>query len=158
MDFEKAYDHLNWKFLDSVMAQMKFPDKWRSWIYGIVSSAKSSVLVNGSPTFEFKCSRGIRQGDPISPFLFILAMEAFSFLLNKDLAEGLFIGFSTPNNGPNISHLLYADDEMIIGEWSRENAKNLVRLLRCFNLLSGLKINLQKSSFYGVGVSDAAVK
>lgn len=90
LDFEKAYDHLNWDFLDSILEIMGFPTKWRGWIKGIVSSARSSVLVNGSPTFEFKYHRGLRQGDPISPFLFVLAMEAFSVMISNSCSNGFF--------------------------------------------------------------------
>ncbi|XP_035830800.1 uncharacterized protein LOC118480187 [Helianthus annuus] len=64
VDINKAYDSVNWSFLDSVMAQMRFPSKWRSWVMATLYSARASVLVNGSPTREFDCSRGLRQGDP----------------------------------------------------------------------------------------------
>ncbi|KAC9988342.1 hypothetical protein E3N88_44974 [Mikania micrantha] len=75
IDFEKAYDHINWRFLDAVVEHMEFPLKWRDWIKYLISSVRASVLVNGAPTFEFKYGRGIRQGDPISPFLFLIGME-----------------------------------------------------------------------------------
>ena len=68
-------------FLLSVMRQMKFPEIWCRWIYGVLSSARSSVLVNGSPMFEFGFVKGLRQGDPLSPFLFIIVMEAFSSVI-----------------------------------------------------------------------------
>ncbi|KAJ0910635.1 putative RNA-directed DNA polymerase [Helianthus annuus] len=136
---------------------MEFPVKWRNWISGVLSSAKSSVLVNGSPTFEFRFQRGIRQGDPLSPFLFILGMEAFTKFLDKLVEDGLFKGFSCPNNGPSISHLLFADDALLLGEWSKSNVKNMSRFLRIFHLVSGLKINLAKSKLFGVGVQQDEV-
>ncbi|XP_021971300.1 uncharacterized protein LOC110866461 [Helianthus annuus] len=74
------------------MVQMGIPDRWCGWIRGILESARSSVLVNGSPTFKFQCSKGIRQGDPISPFLFILAMEALSCIVEKARNLGAFAG------------------------------------------------------------------
>uniref|UniRef100_A0A251UDF3 Putative RNA-directed DNA polymerase, eukaryota, Reverse transcriptase zinc-binding domain protein n=1 Tax=Helianthus annuus TaxID=4232 RepID=A0A251UDF3_HELAN len=154
IDFEKAYDNVNWNFLNSIMEQMGFPSRWCNWIKGSVESARSSVLVNGSPTFEFKCSKGIRQGDPISPFLFILVMEALSYMFDKEKSEGLLVGIQTPRNGPVVSHLFYADDAIIMGEWSRSNITNVVRILRVFHICSGLKINIAKSNLYGVGVSN----
>ncbi|XP_022020291.1 uncharacterized protein LOC110920386 [Helianthus annuus] len=88
-DFEKAYDNVNWEFLLSIMSQMSFPKRWCKWIYGVVSSARSSVLVNGSPTFEFDYSK---------------------------VKIGAFDGVILPNGGPKLSHLLYADDAIILGE------------------------------------------
>lgn len=157
IDFEKAYDNINWDFLLSVMRQMNFPDLWCSWIKGILVSACSSVLVNGSPTFEFTCGKGLRQGDPISPFLFIMVMEALSGIIKKACSIGSFHGVSLPRDGPVISHLLYADDAMVMGEWSESNFVCLKRMLRVFHLCSGLRINIQKSSLYGVGVDKEAV-
>ncbi|XP_022040327.1 uncharacterized protein LOC110942874 [Helianthus annuus] len=66
IDFEKAYDNVNWKFLLDIMGQMGFPSLWYKWVEGVLVSARSSVLVNGSPTFEFSCPKRIRQGDPLS--------------------------------------------------------------------------------------------
>ncbi|XP_076888771.1 secreted RxLR effector protein 78-like [Bidens hawaiensis] len=123
IDFEKAFDNVKWNFLMSIMEQMGFPDKWCKWILRILSSARSSVLVNGSPTFEFQCFKGLRQGDPISPFLFIIVMEAFSCMFRRAAEAGIFKGIQTPNGGPILSHLLYADDAMIMGEWSLANLK-----------------------------------
>uniref|UniRef100_A0A251TXQ6 Putative RNA-directed DNA polymerase, eukaryota, Reverse transcriptase zinc-binding domain protein n=1 Tax=Helianthus annuus TaxID=4232 RepID=A0A251TXQ6_HELAN len=154
VDIEKAYDSLNWEFLNSIMAQMNFPLKWRNWIMAIVSSVKASVLVNGSPTQEFKCYRGLRQGDPISPFLFIIAMEALSGVMKKACTIGLYKGIKCSTHGPLLSHFLYADDAVFVGEWSRENVLNLNRILRCFYLASGLRVNLKKSNLHAVGVSD----
>jgi len=75
LDFEKAYDNVHWGFLLSTLSHMGFPSIWCNWVKGILVSARSAVLVNGSPTFEFQCEKGVRQGDPLSPFLFLVVME-----------------------------------------------------------------------------------
>ncbi|KAM0033324.1 putative RNA-directed DNA polymerase [Helianthus debilis subsp. tardiflorus] len=157
IDFDKAYDNVNWEFLLATMDQMGFPPLWCNWIRGVLMSARSSVLVNGSPTFEFDCEKGIRQGDPISPFLFILVMEAFSGLMNKAGIIGAFHGVRLPRDGPILSLLLYVDDAMLMGDWSDFKFKNMKRILRVFFLCSGLKINLHKSEVYGVGVNSEEV-
>ncbi|XP_076912816.1 uncharacterized protein LOC143571213 [Bidens hawaiensis] len=114
----------------ALIPKIGFTDRWCKWIFGIISSARSSVLVNGSPTFEFQCYKGLRQGDPISPFLFIIVMEAFSCMLRRANEVGVFNGIKTLRNEPTLSHLFYADDAMIMGEWSPGYVKNVARLLR----------------------------
>ncbi|XP_022014901.2 uncharacterized protein LOC110914417 [Helianthus annuus] len=157
IDFEKAYDNINWSFVVDVFRQIGFGGRWCKWIWGILSSARASVLVNGAPTFEFKCGKGMRQGDPISPFLFVAVMEALSCLLDKAKELGIFSGVSLPNDGPVLSHLFFADDALIIGGWDKGNALNVVRILRCFYVCSGLRINLGKSSLFGIGVDMSDV-
>ncbi|XP_076916560.1 putative mitochondrial protein AtMg01250 [Bidens hawaiensis] len=132
---------------------MNFPPKWRGWIRSILASARSSILVNGTHSFEFQFQRGVRQGDPLSPFLFIIGMEAFSCMLNKANDLNIFRGVSLSFNGPTVSHLLYADDAILVGEWSKNNVLNLSRLLRCFHLVSGLQINYSKSNLLGIKVN-----
>ncbi|KAJ0866424.1 putative RNA-directed DNA polymerase [Helianthus annuus] len=154
VDFEKAYDSINWKFLFFLMECMSFPEKWICWMMGCLSSGTGSILVNGSPTDEFNFKRGLRQGDPISPFLFILAMEIITLFMNRVMNAGLYQGIKFPNDGPMLSHLCYADDVLFIGSWSVQNAVTLSRLLRWLNLVSGLKVNFQKSKLYGFGVDE----
>ncbi|GKC66174.1 putative RNA-directed DNA polymerase, eukaryota, reverse transcriptase zinc-binding domain protein [Tanacetum coccineum] len=155
VDFKKAFDSLEWKFLDNIMNQMGFSSKWRMWIDGCLKSAYCSVPVNRSPTKEFKIQKGICQGDPLSPFLFIIAVEALSIALKEVKSKHIFEGVKVGSNKVDISHLQFADDALILGKWSIDNAKNLCRILRCFNLASGLKVNFSKSKLFGVGVSTS---
>ncbi|GKF00316.1 putative RNA-directed DNA polymerase, eukaryota, reverse transcriptase zinc-binding domain protein, partial [Tanacetum coccineum] len=157
VDFEKAFDSIRWDYLDLVLEKLGFGCRWRSWIKGCLHNARSSVLVNGSPTDEFELHRGLRQSDPLSPFLFILAMEGLNAYTSKVESLGLFKGCSVGRDNLHISHLMYADDVIFIGEWSWSNARNLISLLRCFFLVSGLRINIHKSLVIGIGVSDDEV-
>ncbi|KAM0002505.1 putative RNA-directed DNA polymerase [Helianthus debilis subsp. tardiflorus] len=157
IDFEKAYDNVNWGFLLSILSQMGFPNRWCLWIQGILNSSRSAVLVNGSPTFEFQCQKGVRQGDPLSPFLFLIIMEAFSCLVRKACELGELKDLRFLSGNLPISHLLYADDAVILGEWSRDNIEKTARLLRVFHSCSGLKINIKKSFLFGIGVGNEEV-
>ncbi|GKE69948.1 putative RNA-directed DNA polymerase, eukaryota, reverse transcriptase zinc-binding domain protein, partial [Tanacetum coccineum] len=103
---------------------------------------------------EFKIQKGLRQGDPLSPFLFIIAVEALHVTIQEAKSKNIFEGVKVGTNGVDISHLQFADDSLIMGNWSLENVKNLCRILRCFHLASGLKVNFFKSKFFGVGVTD----
>ncbi|GLT46093.1 hypothetical protein SLA2020_198760 [Shorea laevis] len=91
-DFEKAYDSVNWGFLDYMMTRLGFNMQWRKWIMECLSSASVSVLVNGSPTEEYKMKKGLRQGDPLAPFLFLLVVEALNGLIMKAVEEKIFEG------------------------------------------------------------------
>ncbi|GJT70370.1 cysteine-rich receptor-like protein kinase [Tanacetum coccineum] len=92
IDFEKAYDSVNWKFITDTMGQIGFGDKWCKWVEVCLNSATVLVLVNGSPTNEFIMERGVRQGDPLSPFLFLVAAEGLNVTLNEAVSKGIFKG------------------------------------------------------------------
>ncbi|KAF5783556.1 putative RNA-directed DNA polymerase [Helianthus annuus] len=123
-----------------------------------VKNARASVLVNGSPTQEFECYRGLRQGDPLSPFLFIITMEALTGVMKKACSLGLYEGVRFVNHGSVLSHFFYADDVIFVGRWTEYSVRNLRRILRCFFLASGLRVSLAKSSVYGVNVGDENVQ
>ncbi|XP_071707871.1 uncharacterized mitochondrial protein AtMg01250-like [Rutidosis leptorrhynchoides] len=127
--------------------------KWRKWIFACLSSACIAIPVNGSPTNEFNISRGIRQGDPLSPFLFLLAAEGLNILEKSATEKGTFKGVEIGRDKIIVSHLQYADDTIFLGEWSRSNVYILRNLLQCFELVSGLKVNFNKSCLYGIGVN-----
>lgn len=129
VDFAKAYDCLNWNFLDLILDQMNFSVKWRSWIWGCLSSAHLSILVNGSPTPEFRMEKGLRQGDPLSPFLFIIAAEALSIMMREATAKGVFKGAKVGNDLVEVTHLQFADD--VFGGvvcWKRDESGEIIIL------------------------------
>ncbi|GJR78737.1 putative RNA-directed DNA polymerase, eukaryota, reverse transcriptase zinc-binding domain protein [Tanacetum coccineum] len=115
VDFEKAFDSVCWSFLNDTMVNMGFGEKWRSWIHGYLSSASVSVLVNGSPTGEFSMTRGLRQGDPLSFYLFLMVAESLQVMTIDACSKRIFPGIYLPNVGGNISFLQYADDALFFG-------------------------------------------
>nr|GEV98806.1 putative RNA-directed DNA polymerase, eukaryota, reverse transcriptase zinc-binding domain protein [Tanacetum cinerariifolium] len=116
-----------------------------------------SVLVNSSLTLEFSIKRGLRQGVPLLSFLFILVMEGFHNALSIAVSSSLIRGIKFGSPEIAISHLFYADDMIITAEWIDNDLDNIIRVLRVFYIASGLKINIQKSNVYGIGVSDVDV-
>ncbi|GJW82711.1 RNA-directed DNA polymerase, eukaryota [Tanacetum coccineum] len=159
VDFQKAFDSVRWDHLDDILGKFGFGNTWRGWIKGCLSSSKASVFVNGSPTDEFTFHRGLRQGDPLSPFLFILVMESLHVSFQRLIDRGMFTPVTVGNdNTVPISHLFYADDAMFIVKWMCENVNVLMLILHRFFLVSGLKINVQKSSIFGIGVRPSVVR
>jgi hypothetical protein len=121
LDMSKAYDWVEWLFLESTMKKMGFADRWVNMIMTCVSLVTYSILINGDPVGLIKSSRGIRQGDPISPYLFLLCAEVLSSLLQQAEAKGVITEVPTSPKGPKISHLFFADDHCKANsvEWRR---------------------------------------
>ena len=157
LDIEKAYDHIRWDFLLKMLERMGFGPKWIRWINWCISTATFSVLINGSSTGFFRSSRGLRQGDPLSPYLFVIGMEALSCLLKRAVEDNFITGcrFGGRDGGEIvISHLLYADDTIIFCDANAEQMMYLRWTLMWFEAFSGLKINLIKSEIIPLGRVD----
>jgi len=105
IDVQKAYDIVNSFFLDSVLQQMAFGSVWRGWINSCLSIASISVLVNKTPTTPFPVKGGLQEGDPLSPFLFVLVVEVLSKVLYKASSNGIFRGLTVGQDDVHISHL-----------------------------------------------------
>ena len=158
LDFEKAFDTINWDFLMDTMRAMNFDQTWCCWIRTLLESIRISILINGQPTKEFKPERGLRQGDPISPLLFNLAGEVLSSLLRTANQKEVFKGIKLSSCSEQITHLQFADDTIIFFDGTLESAMGIKRILQSFQLLSGLKINYGKSSLYSSNRFSANMK
>ncbi|GJW79943.1 RNA-directed DNA polymerase, eukaryota, reverse transcriptase zinc-binding domain protein [Tanacetum coccineum] len=154
VDFEKAFDSVSWNYLDFMLHKLGFGLTWRAWIKACLDSSTTSILVNGSPTSEFSVKRGLRQGDPLSPLLFIIVMEGLHMSLREACHSGMIHGINIGSSNITLSHMFYANDVIITTEWNTLDMDNIIRILHVFYLASGLKINIHKSNVYGVGVSD----
>lgn len=153
-DFSKAFDSVSWSYLIDLMTKMNFPSIWLDWMYTCLSTATANVLVNGSPSGEFKLQRGVRQRGPLSPFLFLIDAEGLSLLLKKAISEGLIQAATVGRQSLPISHIQYADDTIFITDGSRQNVESIKWLLKNFELVSGLEVNFDKSCIYGVNLDQ----
>ncbi|RVW93878.1 Transposon TX1 uncharacterized 149 kDa protein [Vitis vinifera] len=154
LDIEKAYDSINWNFLMKVLQKMGFGSKWVGWMWSCVSSAKFSILVNGVPAGFFPNTRGLRQGDPLSPYLFVMGMEILDVLIRRAVEGGYLTGCNIRGGSRtslNISHLFFADDTIVFCEANKDQVSHLSWILIWFEAASGLRINLAKSEIIPVG-------
>ena len=151
VDFEKAYDSVSWHFLFYMMRRMGFHEKWIGWIKGCLSSTSISILVNGSPTSEFKPQRGLRQGDPLAPFLFDLVAEGLTGMMRAAVSKNCYHSFMVGKKKIPVNILQFADDTIFFGEPSMDNVTVIKAILKSFEMVSGLRINFAKSQFGAIG-------
>jgi len=110
LDMSKAYDRVEWEFLRRMTEKMGFCKQWVDLIMNCVCTISYRIKVNGDLSDDFKPERGLRQGDPLSPYLFLICAEGFSALLQRAEEEGKIRGVKVCQGAPSVSHLLFADD------------------------------------------------
>ena len=145
-DRSKAYDCVEWNFLEVLMEKLGFDRVWIRWIMACVSSVSFSVLLNGTSHGFIRPERGIRQGDPLLPFLFIICAKALVSCLNSAEAAGRIKGIKLSSTGPSVHHLLFADDSLLLCHANRSEASEIMACLKAYEEASGQIIKLQKSS------------
>ncbi|KAL2899374.1 hypothetical protein RDABS01_024456 [Bienertia sinuspersici] len=148
IDFEKAYDRLKWDFIRDTLHEMNFPLLMVNVIMECVTSPSMQVLWNGEPSTSFKPSRGIRQGDPLSPYLFVLCMERLNQVIEESIIGGHWKPITASRGGPLLSNLFFADDLMLFAEASTEKANIIWDCLKRFCNASGQKVSNAKSRVY----------
>lgn len=150
IDLQKAYDSVEWPYLEQVMVELGFPYKFISWIMACVTTVNYTILFNGETSEPFNAAKGLRQGDPISPFLFAIAMEYLIRGLNS-LKMSKEFKFHPRCAKLGVTHLCFADD------LRRGDLPSITALNQCFNTFSrasGLQSNIGKSSIYFGGVTQ----
>jgi len=150
LDFKKAFDSVEWSSLDAILRVRGYDSRWRSWISNILTSGKTAVMLNGVPGRWITCRRGLRQGDPLSPFLFIIVADVLQRLIrqaahNGELRHPVDDSFPCPV-------LQYADDTLILTKGDVHSMQVLKKILDNFSLATGLDINFHKSTFVPLNV------
>jgi hypothetical protein len=145
VDLQKAYDRVNWSFLEIVMTKFGFNETFTNWIMQCVSTVSFSILINGGKTEYFRPSRGLRQGDPLSPYLFIMCQEVLSRLIDREISNGALNGVKMNPAGVAFTHVMYADDLILFAKATNREVKVLNDCLENYCLWSGQIVNREKS-------------
>ena len=148
IDLEKAYDKIEWSFICEMLLRFKFPSKLIDLIMSCISSVSSTLLFNGGCLESFWPSRGIRQGDPLSPYLFIMCMEFLSHLIERKCENKSWTPIKTSRNGLPFSHLFFADDLVLFACANLENCQAIKDVLSEFCTRSGQTVSAAKSRVY----------
>ncbi|XP_021857984.2 uncharacterized protein [Spinacia oleracea] len=146
VDLSKAYDRVRWDFIIGILTKMEFPQLWIQWITKCISTVSYAILVNGEPTAQIKPGTGLRQGDPLSPYLFILLMEVLSKKIMKLESQGILQGIKVSRNAPTISHLFFADDAIFCFKATPPSCRAIRGCIEDFCSISGEMINFDKST------------
>lgn len=145
LDISKAYDRVNWQFLKQRMRDMGFCSKWIDWIMLCVSTVSYDFCLNGSTVGPICPRRGLRQGDPLSPYLFLLCVEGLSNAMDRAQVTGSLHGCRVSPTAPEVTHLLFADDSFLFFRASSEEASRVKNILVRYEEISGKAVNFQKS-------------
>ncbi|KAG7599606.1 Endonuclease/exonuclease/phosphatase superfamily [Arabidopsis suecica] len=148
LDLEKAYDRIRWDFLEDTLTVSGLPEKYVGWIMQCVKGPSMNVLWNGEKTETFKPSRGLRQGDPLSPYLFVLCLERLCHLIELAVDSKEWKAISLSCGGPKLSHICFADDLILFAEASVTQIRVIRKVLEKFCKASGQKVSLEKSKIF----------
>lgn len=147
IDLMKAYDNLHWDFMLNILSAFSLPEVFIEWIKQCITTTSFSIAFNGELLDCFPGRKGLRQGDPISSLLFVMAMDILSKLLDKGAVESLF-GLHPLCNAPLITHISFADDVLLFFDGTDQSLQGLLGILERFNMCSGLGINRSKTAVF----------
>jgi hypothetical protein len=153
LDFEKVFDTVEHSVIIQVMRHLGFLEKWLDWVNAVLSSGSSAVLLNGAPGNFFRCTRGVRQGDPLSPLLFVLAAELLQILINRAASINLQ-SLPIPQPMADFPIVQYADDTLLLMQDDARQLFFLKALLHSFASSTGLHVNYRKSHMYPINISQ----
>lgn len=145
LDMAKAYDRVEWSFVETMLLSMGFPIALVNTILSCISTVTYQVLINGQPSRVFSPERGLRQGDPLSPYLFILCANVLSGLLKREGNKQNLHGIQVARSAPKITHLLFADDSLLFARANLTEAATIMQVLHSYQSASGQLVNFEKS-------------
>ncbi|KAF7147859.1 hypothetical protein RHSIM_Rhsim03G0112800 [Rhododendron simsii] len=148
LDMAKAYDRIEWSYLEAVLRRFGFDEQWIRWVMACVTSVSFATVINGDKGELFSPSRGIRQGCPLSPYLFILCAEGFHYLIQKEIEDQSLRGIKVGLHCPPISHLFFADDSILFWEASDAGCRAIEGILHKYEGASGQMVNKEKSTLF----------
>ena len=148
LNMSKAYDRVEWYYLEGIMRKMGFRERWINLVMGCVKIVSYFVLVNGDPCGMIFPTKGIRQRDPLSPFLFFLCTEGLNGLIKKVELQGDIHGYSLCRRGPKLTQLLFVDDSLIFCRSTMEECDKVLDILDKYEEASGQKVNRSKTSLF----------
>lgn len=149
----KAFDSVSWDFIIQIFRTADFPPIFTNWIVQCITTTSFSIKVNGELCGFFRGSRGLKQGDPLPPCLFIMAMEVYSNMINSSFDAGL-IGFHLLGRNPKVSHLVFAEDIIILFDGTAGSLQGIASYLGSFQRLSGLSMNKHKTDLFTAGLNS----
>eukprot|EP00253_Pinus_taeda_P026177 PITA_26177 len=155
LDLAKAYDKLSWAYIKEVLITYGFDHNWIRCVMALVTTSIFSILLNGSPSKTFKPSRGLRQGDLLSPFLFIVMMECLGNAIKSIKAEGKIQGLKLTLNGDALTHQQFVDDTMLQGTPTIKEALAFKKILNDFAMVVGKEVSLTKSKIFFFNIDIA---
>ena len=148
VDLEKVYDRLRWDFIEETLEAIGIPEKLRNVIMYCITSSSMRLIWNGQPTEEFLPTRGIRQGDPLCPYIFVFFMERLSHLISVEVQNGGWKLLSVARNAPKISHLFFAHDLVLFAKASCDQVVIITRVLDAFCLTYSHHISKDKTTMF----------
>ncbi|KAL2905400.1 LINE-1 retrotransposable element ORF2 protein [Bienertia sinuspersici] len=157
LDLRKAYDTVDWKFIEEMLQELNFPKAFIDWVMVCISTPSFSLVLNGSSYGHFKSSRGLRQGDPLSPLLFVLGMEYLSRIM-KRLNEDPDFKLHPRCKGIQLTHMCFADDLIMCCKGEKKSVEKILQAFNVFSKTSGLQANNSKTELYTSGMKEDEVQ